>query len=99
MFAYRPKQIAQKDCKTMKMKNISTYQCTQLHITLCKAFVKLEEKQTLKITALLSESKRSLKCVFSIRNIEGKSIEMLKEVNKSKYYLEVYDKMCVVYST
>lgn len=99
MFAYRPKQIAQKDCKTMKMKNISTYQCMQLHITLCKAFVKLEEKQTLKMSALLSESKRSLKCDFSIWNTEGKGTEMFKEHNKMKlYYLEVC-KMCVVYST
>lgn len=58
MFAYRPKQIAQ-DCKTMKMKNISTYQCTQLHITLSEVFRKLEAKQTLEIITLLSESKKS----------------------------------------
>lgn len=83
MFAYRPKQIAQKDCKTMKMRNISTYQCMQLHISLCKAFMKLQEKQTLKIITLLSESKKSLKCVFfPLEILKAKANKCLRNITK-----------------
>lgn len=45
MFAYRPQQIAQKDYKTMKMKNTSACQYMQLHITLCKARLKLKKNK------------------------------------------------------
>lgn len=34
------------------------------YATLCTAFLKLEEKQTLKITTLLNESKKFFKRVF-----------------------------------
>lgn len=45
------------------MKDISTCLYVQPHITLCTAFLKWEEKQTLKITILLNESKKFLKRV------------------------------------
>lgn len=72
-------KVALKDPKTMKMKNISTCQYRQRHVTLCKAFLKLEEKQTLQIITVLNESKN---CVFSIKNMNAKANKCL---NNTKY--------------
>lgn len=65
MFANRPKQFAPKDSKTMKTKNVSVRPYTQLHITFCKASLKLEGKQTLKIIKVLNGSKKVWFVFFS----------------------------------
>ena len=73
MFANRPKQFAPKDSKTMKTKNISTCQ----HVTLCKAFLKLEGKQTLKIIKVLNESKEVR---FFIKNMNARTNKCLNNI-------------------